>query len=354
MASKNYPSPGRGVTLAGLARRLGGRRIEGDENLRIVGVATLEAGGPSQLGFVRGQPQAAALATSKLGAVIAPEGVACGARPVLRSANPSRDFARISALLHPRPRPPTGVHPRAFVAEDAELDATVSVGPLCSVGAGARIGPRSVLHAGATVADDVVIGADCLLHIGVLVCSGTRIGDRVILQPGCIIGGDGFGYEFDEQGRHEKVPQLGHVVLEDDVEVGAGAAIDRARLGATQIGRGVKIDNLVDIGHNVVIGEDAVLIAQSGVAGGAKLGARAFLMAQSGVGGQVELGDGTFVGARGGVIEDTAPGSRVWGFPALPERAWHRSQAVFARLAELLRRLRRLERHTGIGDEDGK
>ena len=222
------------MELRELAEALGGRSVDGDEKFQVDGVATLEEGGPSDLGFVRDDRLAATLGGRAIGALIAPEGVDVGGRPAIRSANPSLDFARATALLHVAPRPPQGVHERAFVNPSAELDPTASVGPLASIGARCRIGARSVIHANVAIGDDVVIGEDCVLHIGCAVREGTGIGDRVVLQPGSVIGGDGFGYEFDEKGEHAKVPQVGNVVLEDDVEVGAGSTIDRARLGTTR------------------------------------------------------------------------------------------------------------------------
>jgi UDP-3-O-[3-hydroxymyristoyl] glucosamine N-acyltransferase len=168
-----------------------------------------------------------------------------------------------------------------------------------------------------------------------------------------VIGGDGFGYELDERGALEKVPQLGDVVLEEDVEVGANATVDRARLGTTRVGRGTKIDNLVQVAHNVDIGAHCVLVAQSGIAGSTRIGERVYFMAQSGASGHLEIGSGSFVGARGGVIEDLPRGSRVYGFPALAERAWHRANAWLARLPELARRVRALERAAGTGPRDG-
>lgn len=338
------------MKLGELAEALGGREVEGDGAFDVRGVGTLEAGGVADLGFVRGEKFVAPLRDSAIGAVIAPEGVDVGPRPVIRSAHPSLDFARATGLLHPATRPAAGIHPRAFVDPAAEVDPTASVGPLASVGAGSRIGAGTIVHANASVGDDVVIGRDCVLHLGCCVREGTRIGDRVILQPGSVIGGDGFGYEFDEQGRHAKVPQVGNVVIGDDVEVGANATIDRARLGSTRIGRGTKIDNLVMIAHNVEVGEHAVFISQVGIAGSTRIGDRVFFMAQAGAAGHLRIGDGAFVGARGGVIHDVAPGERVWGFPALPERTWHRSQAIFGKLTELVRRIRRLEKKVGGGD----
>lgn len=341
------------MELRELAQKLGGRGVEGDATLRIEGVSSLEAGGPGHIGFVRTDAFADALARSGVGAVIAPEGMPISDRPVLRSKNPSLDFARTCALLHPAAPAPPGVHPRAHIEPGATVDATASVGPLAVVGAGSRIGARTLIGAGVVVGENVEIGPDCILHAGALVREGIRIGARVILQPGCIIGGDGFGYEPDEQGRFEKVPQIGTVVLEDDVEIGAGTTVDRARIGETRIARGVKVDNLVQIAHNVEVGEDSVVLAQSGVAGSARLGRRVMLMAQSGVGGHVRLGDGVFVGARGGVISNVKAAARLFGFPAREARAWRRSQALLMRLGDLFLRVRRLEKRAGIrpGDE---
>jgi UDP-3-O-[3-hydroxymyristoyl] glucosamine N-acyltransferase len=338
------------ATLGELAARLG-RPLEGDASRRVRGAAGLDEAGPEELSFARGEANAEALRRSKAGALVAPPGLDCGGRPVIRSPFASLDFARATALLHPAPRPPAGVHPTAFVAPDASVDPTAAIGPLACVGARARVGARSVLHAGAMVLDDVRVGADCVLHARSVVREGCELGDRVVLQPGAVIGGDGFGYEFNERGEHEKVPQIGVVVLEDDVEVGANSTIDRARLGATRIGRGVKIDNLVQVAHNVQIGAHSALVAQSGIAGSTKLGERVFFMAQSGASGQLTIGDGVFVGARGGVIEDLPAHTRWWGFPQQPERAWHRVSSALAKLPDLLRRVRRLEKKLGVGGE---
>jgi UDP-3-O-[3-hydroxymyristoyl] glucosamine N-acyltransferase len=341
-----------GKRLDELAERLGGRAVEGDAALVVRGVASLGEGGPEELGFLRSARHAGELAASRIGAVIAPPGVDVGGRPAIRSAAPNLDIARAARLLAPEERPAPGVHPRAVVDPAAHVHAEASIGPCAVVGARSRIGARSVVHANATVYADVRIGADCTLHAGSVVREGCLLGDRVVLQPGAVLGGDGFGYEFDERGGLEKVPQLGIVVVEDDVEIGACATVDRARFGETRIGRGVKIDNLVMIGHNCEVGEGSAIVAQSGLSGSSVVGKRVFLMAQTGVANQPTLGDGSFVGARGGVFRDLAPGSRVWGFPAVPERTWHRTMTVLHRLPELLRRVRRLERRLGAAPAD--
>jgi UDP-3-O-[3-hydroxymyristoyl] glucosamine N-acyltransferase len=342
------------MELRELAQKLGGRAVEGDPRFRVEGVATLEEGGPRALGFVRGAAWAEALAGSTIGAVIAPAGLDVGARPAIRSDAPSLDFARAASLLVPEPQPAPGVHPSACVAATARIHPSASIGPRCVVGERSEIGARSVLRASVTLLEDVRIGADCRLHAGVVIRERCRLGDRVVLQPGVVIGGDGFGYEWNERGENEKVPQVGNVVLEDDVEIGANSTVDRARLGSTRLGRGTKVDNLVMIAHNCVIGPHSLIVAQTGLAGGAVLGERVIAMAQSGVAGQVTVGAGSFIAARAGVIESLPPKSRVWGFPAQPERAWHRSIAWLARLPELAKRIRALEKRLGLrGGEPG-
>jgi UDP-3-O-[3-hydroxymyristoyl] glucosamine N-acyltransferase len=341
----------RPIRIAELAERLGGRPVEGDPAFLIRGVGSLEEGGSTDLGFLRSAQPTHALEATRIGALIAPPEVDVGGRPVIRSPMPNLDFARAAALIVPSRHPEPGVHPTAFVDPTAKVDPQATIGAQASVGARTEIGPRTVLHANVTLGEDVRVGADCLFYPGVVVREGCEVRDRVILQPGVSIGGDGFGYEFNERGEHEKIPQLGNVVIEDDVEIGANAAVDRARLGTTRIGRGVKIDNLVQIGHNCVIGADSVIVAQAGLSGSTLVGSRVIIMAQAGTAGHLTIGEGSFVAARAGVTKDLPPGSRVWGFPALPARRWHRSTALVGRLPELLRRLRALERHLGLGPE---
>jgi UDP-3-O-[3-hydroxymyristoyl] glucosamine N-acyltransferase len=342
------------MRLGELAERLGGRAVEGDAGFLVRGVAALDEGGPEELGFLRSARFARELSASRIGALIAPPGIDVGGRPAIRSPSPNLDIARAARILAPQETPAPGVDARAVVHPSASVHPEASVGPCAVVGARSRIGARSVLHPGAVVYPDVRVGDDCVLHAGSVLREGTVLGSRVILQPGAVLGGDGFGYEFDEAGRLEKVPQLGVVVVEDDVEIGANATIDRARFGATRIGRGAKIDNLVMIAHNVQIGEGSAFVAQSGIAGSTVVGKRVFFMAQSGAANQLVIGDGCFIGVRGGVIESLAPKSRVYGFPSQPERSWHRTVAAVSKLPELLRRVRRLERRFGAPPDDGE
>ena len=336
------------MRICDLAESLG-CPFEGDGEYRVRQVASLEDGSPEALGFVRSEKHLPELSNSKVGAVIAPAGVDVGGRPVIRSPNPGLHFARAVALLHPRSRPEPGVHPSAAVDASAEIDSKASVGPHCSVGARCRVGAGSVLHPQVTLYPDVCVGADCTLHARVVVREGTRIGDRVVLQAGVVLGTDGFGYVFDEGGGWEHIPHTGGVIIEDDVEVGANSTIDRSMLRDTRIGRGTKIDNLVMIGHNCEVGEHAILAAQVGMAGSSTVERRVIMMGQSALAGHLTVGEGAFVGGRAAVSSDVPPHTRVWGTPHLEERRWFRSIAVFKKLPELVKRLRAIEKHLGLG-----
>ncbi len=338
------------MRLGELAEQLGGRPVEGDADFVVSGVGSLPEGGPGDLGFVRSASFLDALESSRIGALVAPPGISAGGRPVIRSDRPNLDFARAAQLLMPMPRPAAGVHPSAVIDPEADVDPTASIGALVVVEAGARVGARTVIGSHACVGERVVVGEDCVLHANVVVQRDVRIGSRVILHPGAVIGADGFGYEIDEKGAFEKVPQVGTVEIGDDVEIGAGTTVDRARLGATRIGDGVKIDNLVQIGHNCVVGANSVIVAQSGLAGSTVLEDHVVVMAQAGLANHVTVGAGSMLAARSGVIESVPPGSHMFGFPAMPGRTWHRTMAWLARLPELARRVRALERNAQDGE----
>ena len=340
-------TPPKPVRLAEIAAELG-RQVEGDPDLLICGVAELERAGPADIAFVRSAEYYDRAAASRAGALIVPAGLDPGSRSAIRSPNPALDFARVVERLSPELRPPPGLHPLAQLAEDAEVDASAALAAFVVVGSDCRVGARSVLHAHVTLYPGVVVGADCLIHSGVVLREGTILGDRVVLQPGVVIGGDGFGLVADERGLARRVPQIGRVVIEDDVEIGANTTVDRATLAETRIRRGAKIDNLVQIAHNCDIGENAIVVAQTGLSGSTVVGAGAVLMAQAGSAGHLRVGERAFVGARAGLHKDVAPGSRVWGAPQLEERRWHRAMAALARLPDALRRLRAVERELGL------
>jgi UDP-3-O-[3-hydroxymyristoyl] glucosamine N-acyltransferase len=339
----------RGVRLADLASELG-REIEGDPDFRVAGVAALDRAGPGDLAYVRSERFAAALAATRAGALILPLGLDAGGRPAIRSPHPGLDFARAVRRLVASASPAPGVHGSAQLAAGCRVDASASVGPGCVLGAGVTVGPRSVLHANVTLYDGVAVGADCVIHAGCVLREGTQLGDRVVLQPGVVLGGDGFGYVITDAGELEAMPQLGRVVVGDDVEIGANTTVDRGTLGDTRIERGAKLDNLVQVGHNVVIGDSAVLVAQAGIAGSSRIGRGAVVMSQAGIPDHVRIGERAYVGPKSGVHGDVADGARVMGYPHRDLRAFQRVFAALGRLPGLIARVRALERGQAKGE----
>ena len=337
----------RPTPLGELAAALG-RPCEGDPGFSVRGVATLEAAGASDLVFVRSSRYAEVLARSSAGAAIAPPGVETGGRPTIRSPRPDLDFARAVAHLQGDAPAPPGIHPSAVVAAEARVDPTAALGPQVVVGARARVGPRSALHAGVVLYPDASVGADCVIHAGCVIREEVAVGDRVLLHPGVVLGADGFGYTFDERGRPVKIPQIGRVVIEDDVEIGANATVDRATLGETRVRRNAKIDNLCIVSHNCDVGEDVVMVGQSALAGSTTVGRGTIIMGQAATTGHLTIGAGSFLGGRAAVARDLPAGSRVWGAPAVDEHLWRRTVAALNRLPDALRRLRVIERRIGL------
>jgi UDP-3-O-[3-hydroxymyristoyl] glucosamine N-acyltransferase len=310
----------------------------------VSGVSGIEDATADDLVFVRSEAYARRLGDCPARAVVAPAEADVGPRAALRSADPGRDFYRAARIFVPEPKAEPGVHPGAAVAGDARVDPSAHVGAGCVVGGGAEVGPRSVLHPGVVLYDGVRVGADCVLHAHCVIAASSVLGDRVVLHPGVVVGGGGFGYTGAEGGGLAKVTDVGRVVIGDDVEIGANSTIDRGTLRDTRIGAGTKIDNLVQIGHNCVLGERCVVVGQAGIAGSSVLGDGAIVMAQAGVAGHVRIGPNAFVGPRAGVHKDVAAGARVHGAPQRDDLAFHREQAALRRLPELLKRVRKLER----------
>jgi UDP-3-O-[3-hydroxymyristoyl] glucosamine N-acyltransferase len=330
------------MILRDLAASLG-CAVRGDGDVEVRRVAGIDESGPGDLTFLANSRYLPRLATTRASAVIlAPE--VDTPLPSLLSAEPYLAYARAASLLHPCARPAPGVHPSAQVHPTAVLGQDVHVGALAVVGPRARVGARTAIHPHAVLYADVTVGQDCLIHSGVQVREGCRLGDRVIVQNGAVIGGDGFGFARRTDGAYEKVPQVGIVVIEDDVEIGALVAIDRASMGETRVGRGTKIDNLVQVGHSVRIGSDTVIAGQVGIAGSTKIGSKVILAGQVGVAGHITVGDGATATAQTGIPNSVDPGAVVSGYPAIDNRAWLKASAVFAKLPEMQRRLRELER----------
>ncbi len=328
------------LTLDEIARRVGGT-VSGDGSTRIHGVNGLKEAGPGEIAFLANPKYAALLAGTRASAVIVGDGIAAPI-PSIRVRNPDLAFGRAAEFLAGSPyRPPPGIHPSAVVAKDAAIGKDVAIGALAVVEPGATIGDRTVLCPQVYVGQAARIGPDCLLWPQVVVRERCEVGARVILHSGVVIGSDGFGFAT-EDGVHHKIPQIGTVVLEDDVEIGANTAVDRARFGRTVIGRGTKIDNLVQIAHNVQVGENCLLAAQTGIAGSTRLGKSVVLAGQVGVTGHLEIGDGAIVTAQSGIDKSVLPGAVVSGSPARPRQQHLRALAGADRAQEAQREIRRL------------
>ena len=337
-------------TVAELAARVGGE-VSGDGALVIGRVAALEEAGPGDLSFFSNRKYRRSFEASRAGAVVVEPGedVPAG-RTVIKAGNAYLAFAKIATLFHPPAQAVPDVAPQAFVATSAQVDPSAEVMPFAYVGAGAVVGARCVLFPGAYVGPEARLGEDCVLWPNAVVRDRCVLGRRVVLEPGCVVGSDGFGFAFDAEGepgggpRHYKVPQTGIVVIEDDVELGANTCVDRATLGTTRVGRGAKVDNLVQIAHNVEVGALSLLVSQVGIAGSTRLGAGVIAAGQAGVVGHLSIGDGAKLLAQAGVTNDVGPGEMVAGSPARPRAAWLREEAALGKLPELLKRVRDLEK----------
>lgn len=328
------------VTLDELARLVGGK-VTGDGKTVIRAVNGIREAGPGDITFLANTKYAPMLASTKASAVIAAEGTPASI-PVLAVSNPDMAFSKIAGHLSgPEARPAPGVHPTAVVSPKATIGKNVSIGPCTVVEEGAAIGDNSVLLAQVYVGRDVTLGADALLYPQVVIREKCRIGARVILHSGAVIGSDGFGYATDK-GVHHKIPQVGIVVIEDDVEIGANTTIDRARFGRTVIGRGSKIDNLVMIGHNCVVGRGCLMAAQSGIAGSTHLGNYVIMAGQVGVSGHLDIADQVIITAMSGVTKDIPAGGVYSGAPATDRMTSLKENAAFRKLPEALKELRQL------------
>ena len=331
------------LKLQTIAERLG-CALEGNGAIEIARVAAIEEAGPGDLTFFVNAKYAAELRATRASAVILGERAEAAPCAMLRTKEPYLAFGRAVALFADAWRPAPGVHARAFVAPGVEIAADASIGPLTAIGERARIGARTIVHPNVTIGREVEIGEDCVIHAGVSIRERVRIGNRVVVQDGAVIGSDGFGFARRADGTHEKIPQVGDVLIEDDVEIGANSAIDRPAVGETRIGAGSKIDNLVQIAHGVSIGRRVLLAAQVGIAGSTVIEDDVTLAGQVGVSGHLTVGKGTIATAQTGIPNSVDAGSFISGYPAIPNREWLKSSAVFRTLPELRKQLAELER----------
>jgi UDP-3-O-[3-hydroxymyristoyl] glucosamine N-acyltransferase len=335
--------------LGELAAEVGGE-VRGDGGREIEGVAALATAGPAELALwadarLRREAAASAAGALLVGPALAGDPAVAG-RDLLVAADPRFAFARLLARFHPRRRPAPGVHPTAVVGEGCAIAPGAHVGPYAVLGAGTVVADGAVVEALVAVGRDCRIGRGAWLHPHVVLYDGSELGDGVEVHAGAVVGADGFGYATHD-GVHHKVPQVGRVVVEREVEIGANAAVDRATLEETRIGAGSKLDNLVQVGHNVVLGRGCILSGQAGIAGSARLGDGVVLGGQAGVSGHLDVGDGVQVAGKSAVFESVPAGATVGGVPAGDLGRWKRLVVLQGRLEELFRRVRALERKEG-------
>ncbi len=342
-----------GMTLGEIAKSIGGSLV-GDPEHRVSRVREVLEAGPGEICVVWDSASVEAIEHSSASAFVAAPGVQVPGNSVIRVDDPQQAMIDLLELLHPSFVPPAIIEDGARVADDARCSEGVYVAAGATVGSGAVLGPRVQVHANAVVGAGVAVGEGSVLHPGVVVYPGTRIGRRVVVHSGAVIGSDGFGYRRTENGQYRKIPQVGIVEIEDDVEIGAGTTIDRAALGKTIIGRGTKIDNLVQIAHNTSIGEDCCIVGQAGIAGSSHIGNSSIISAQAGVSDHVSIGPGSRIGAQAGVLDDLESGDWM-GSPALPAPRARRVLAIMNRLPEIYDELRSLRhRCEALENQAGK
>jgi UDP-3-O-[3-hydroxymyristoyl] glucosamine N-acyltransferase len=336
-----------GRTVAELAALVGGSAV-GDVGAVVVGVASIEAAGEGDVAFVADEKFFEAARVCRASCVIVPEGASGrleGARSVIEAARPKLAFALVAEVLHRRKPGAASIHPTASVDASAKLGEGVQVGAGAAVGEGSIVGDGTRILDGVSIGRRVTVGRECVLHPNVVLYDGVTLGERVVLHACVVVGADGFGYVRDAEGVYHKFPQVGTVIVEDDVEVGANSCVDRGALGATRIGRGSKIDNLVQIGHNVEIGERVVIAAQTGISGSTVIESDAVIGGQVGFGDHARVLSGAVIGSQAGVL----PGKIVrpgvwWGTPVQPLAEYKRRNALWGRLPQMREELAELKR----------
>ncbi len=337
-------------TAAEVAQKIGAE-VVGDPSRVLSSFAQADQARPGDLTFAENEDFFARAEQSAASAIIVSGPYTSAKKVLLRVQSARVAFAKALALFFPDPAPPPGVHPTAIVPASAQVDASAYIGPYCVLGDRVRIGAHCTLHGGNHVGADSKLGEAVVLFPNVTLYVRTQIGNRVRIHSGTVVGSDGYGYVLD-QGRHLKVPQVGNVIIHDDVEIGSNVSIDRGALGPTVIGKGTKIDNLVPIAHNVTIGEHCLVISHVGIAGSTTLGNYVVLAGQVGVAGHLKIGNQVTVGAQAGVMTDIPDGERWLWSPAQPERIAKRQILAMLQLPELLRRIKQLEKKLEADSKD--
>jgi UDP-3-O-[3-hydroxymyristoyl] glucosamine N-acyltransferase len=330
------------MKLKDIAVKIGARLEPAEADLEISGIAPIESAGPGTITFVADRRYAAAAQSTRASAIIVDQKFPPPGKPVLRASNPQFAYARTAELFYQRPRYAPGIHPTAIIDPSARIGVNASIGAYVVIDAEVVLGENCTLLPHVVLYRGVKIGKNFFAHSHVSVREFCEIGDNVLLHNGVVIGADGFGFAKNDEGNWHKIPQSGKVVIEDNVEVQANSCIDRASLGETRIGRNTKIDNLVQVGHNCVVGENSLLCAQVGLAGSTIIGKNVILAGQVGVAGHCTIGDGAVATAQSGVPNDIPAGAVYSGYPSIENKQWLRSVAVFNRLPELARTVREL------------
>ena len=340
------------MKLSDLAR-LTGARVEGADDIEISGAAGLDEAGAGHVTFLANPRYTPRVNTTRASAIFLSEEATTDREiSILRVKDPYLAYTRALRIFHPDAELEPLVHPSAVIDPSARVAARVAIGACVVIGRNVFVGDDVLIHPNVTVYDDVTIGRGSVIHSGVALRERTVIGERVVIHNNAVIGCDGFGYAKDEQKRWLKIPQAGRVVIEDDVEIGAGTTIDRASVGESRIGRGSKVDNLVQIGHSCTVGEDSLLCAQVGLAGSSHIGSRVILAGQAGVAGHLTIGDDVVLTAKSATSHDIPAGKVISGIPAFDNKDWLRSTAAFRRLGEMQRTLRELQRKIATDKTD--
>ena len=329
-------------TAGDIAERLGGT-VLGDRTMPLTGFQAADRAGVGDLTFAENRTFFERAERSAASAIIVDKSFTSERKVLIRVFSARLAFAKVVPLFYPEPGPPTGIHPSAIISDKAEVHPEACIGAHVIIGEGTTIGARTVLHGNNYVDEHCVIGEDCAIFHNVSLYPRTELGNRVRIHAGTIVGSDGFGY-VQEDGKHLKVPQIGNVVIDDDVEIGANVTIDRGALGPTHIGAGTKVDNLVQIAHNVSTGENCLIVAQAGVAGSTKLGKSVTLAGQVGLAGHLRIGHNVTIAAQSGVMRDINDGEKWFGTPAQPDKKMKRQLLALKKLPDLLRRYNRFEK----------
>jgi len=329
-------------TLKEIARLIEGE-VVGDENILICGVSGIKEAIEGDITFVANPKYLPLIDKTAASAVITSQDVKNASKPIIRTQNPSLAFAKVISFIRPYLRShPKGIHPSVILGRDVILGKNVAAGPYVVIGDNVSIGDNSIIYAGSFIGDKTKIGSDVLINANVSIREGVAIGNKVVINSGTVIGSDGFGF-ISIEGKHHRIPQVGTVIIEDEVEIGSNVTIDRARFDRTVIEKGTKIDNLVHIAHNVAIGENSIIVAQVGISGSTTIGKNVTLAGQAGLVGHISVGDGAIVAAQSGVSKSVPPNIMVWGYPAKPESTAKRVNACVQNLPRLYKMVTELK-----------